>query len=85
MQPPSCCLAPTILLPFGTPPRPGGSTIRTVYQATWQEKRKAWRFEVIANAFLYHMVRRMVFVQVLVGQGGLSLEALQAAVEQARR
>jgi len=67
---------------FGTPPRPGGSTIRTVFQAGWwynQEDRSA-RFEVTANAFLYHMVRRMVFVQVLVGQQRLSLEALQEAL-----
>ncbi|RPJ48529.1 MAG: tRNA pseudouridine(38-40) synthase TruA [Chloroflexi bacterium] len=66
---------------FGTPPRPGGSTIRTVFEAGWfgQEERLA-RFEVTANAFLYHMVRRMVFVQVLIGQQRLSLEALQEAL-----
>jgi tRNA pseudouridine38-40 synthase len=69
---------------FGTPPRPGGSTIRTVFSADWQAREEAevW-FEVTANAFLYHMVRRMVFVQVLVGQKRISQEALQAAVEQA--
>ena len=69
---------------FGTPPRPGGSTIRTVFQADWQsiEDGLLW-FEVTANAFLYHMVRRIVFVQVLVGQQRLSLEALQGAVEAA--
>src|SRR5574338_631645 len=46
---------------FGTPPRPGGSTIRTVFQAEWQPQEEGilW-FEVTANAFLYHMVRRMV-------------------------
>lgn len=67
---------------FGTPPRTGGSTIRTVFQAGWQihEEEQVW-FEVTANAFLYHMVRRMVFVQVLVGQQRLSLEALRLAVE----
>lgn len=69
---------------FGTPPRPGGSTIRTVYKAGWQmEEEGQMRFEVIANAFLYHMVRRMVFLQVLVGQQRISLEALQGAVETA--
>lgn len=69
---------------FGTPPRPGGSTIRTVFSADWQarEEGMVW-FHVIANAFLYHMVRRMVFVQVLVGQKRLSLDALRKAVEQA--
>ena len=38
------------------------------------------RFEVTANAFLYHMVRRMVFVQVMVGQQRVSLDALQEAL-----
>ncbi len=33
-----------------------------------------------ANAFLYHMVRRMVFVQVLVGQQRLSSAELEMAV-----
>ena len=69
---------------FGAPTRPGGTTLRAVYRATWQEKEDGVvRFEVVANAFLYHMVRRMVFVQVLVGHHRLSLEALSAAVEQA--
>lgn len=65
---------------FGTPPRPGGSTIRTVFQAGWQVDGDLVCFEVTANAFLYHMVRRMVFVQVMVGQQRESLEALQQAL-----
>lgn len=70
---------------FGTPPRPGGSTIRTVFGVEWQVKEEALlRFEVTANAFLYHMVRRMVFLQVLVGQERLSLERLQGSVEHAQ-
>jgi tRNA pseudouridine38-40 synthase len=65
---------------FGTPPRPGGSTIRTVFQAGWQLEEGLARFEVTANAFLYHMVRRMVFVQVMVGQQRVSLDTLQEAL-----
>jgi tRNA pseudouridine38-40 synthase len=34
------------------------------------------QFEVTANAFLYHMVRRMVYLQVLVGQSHLDLQEL---------
>jgi len=70
---------------FGAPLRAGGSTIRTVFQADWQADSAdgAWSFRVTASAFLYHMVRRMVFVQVLAGQQRLSLEDLQRAVEQA--
>jgi tRNA pseudouridine38-40 synthase len=54
-----------------------------VYQATWHEREEGLlSFVVIANAFLYHMVRRMVYVQVKVGQGRIELDDLKAAVEQ---
>ena len=33
----------------------------------------SWFFEVHGNAFLYHMVRRLVFTQVQVGQNRLSV------------
>jgi tRNA pseudouridine38-40 synthase len=69
---------------FGTPPRTGGSTIRTVFQAGWEVgKEGLWVFQVVANAFLYHMVRRFVFVQVLVGQQRLGLEELRQALDSA--
>jgi tRNA pseudouridine38-40 synthase len=54
---------------FGTPPRPGNSTIRTVMKAEWQKQGDEWTFDVQADAFLYHMVRRLVYVQAVVGQG----------------
>jgi len=69
---------------FGTPPRTGGSTIRTVHSARWEMHAGGVLFEVCANAFLYHMVRRMVFLQVLVGQGHLTPEKFSLAVEQAQ-
>lgn len=53
---------------FGTPPRAGSSTIRTVFRADWEKVDDNYFFTVIANAFLFHMVRRMVFLQVAVGQ-----------------
>lgn len=65
---------------FGTPPRPGGSTIRAVFQAGWQLDESMAHFEVTANAFLYHMVRRMVYVQVMVGQQRVSLDDLREAL-----
>jgi tRNA pseudouridine38-40 synthase len=69
---------------FGTPPRPGGSTIRMVFQAFWRKNGEgSLIFEVMANAFLYHMVRRMVYVQVLFGQGRLSLAELQSGIDAA--
>jgi tRNA pseudouridine38-40 synthase len=57
--------------PFGGVTRPDGSTIREVKQACWQKNGIWLTFAVTANAFLYHMVRRMVFVQVSCGQGKL--------------
>lgn len=65
---------------FGTPPRAGGSTVRSVAHAAWQSTQQELVFEVSANAFLYHMVRRLVFWQVLVGAGRLDLEQWALAV-----
>jgi tRNA pseudouridine38-40 synthase len=61
---------------FGTPPRAGVSTFRTVMTASWQAQNDEWRFEVQADAFLYRMVRRLVFVQVALAQGKVSVEVL---------
>jgi tRNA pseudouridine38-40 synthase len=59
---------------FGTPPRAGGSTLRTVYEADWVRNGSDLSFEVSANAFLYRMVRRIVFTQVLVAQDRLDVQ-----------
>lgn len=69
---------------FGTPPRVKGSTIRTVYRANWEQQVDGLQFEITANAFLYHMVRRIVFLQVLTGQGRLDLEELKLGIVAAR-
>ncbi len=66
---------------FGTPTRPGGSTIRALTVAAWQTSADELHFRVTANAFLYHMVRRLVFVQIRAGQGNLSLSDLISALE----
>jgi tRNA pseudouridine38-40 synthase len=69
---------------FGAPPRPGGGTIREVFSATWEPRSEGLLFEVSANAFLYHMVRRMVYLQVLVGKDLLELECFAQAVSAAQ-
>ena len=69
---------------FGSPPRPGGTTVRYIYTAGWTAEDGELRFRVCGNAFLYHMVRRMVYAQVQVGQDRLSLEAFEDAVTLAR-
>ncbi len=61
---------------FGTPPRPGGTTERIISEAGWQLVDDRLTFEVVANAFLYRMVRRMVGVQVAIAQGKTALEAM---------
>ena len=62
---------------FGSPTTPKGSTMRTVIKAEWSRADvDAWNFEVQADAFLYRMVRRLVFVQVAVAHGKLSAEII---------
>ncbi len=65
---------------FGTPPRPASSTVRTVFQVKWWEQTPHLVFEITAQAFLYHMVRRLVHMQVQVGQGRLELETIRQAL-----
>lgn len=66
---------------FGTPPRPGGRTIRTVRSARWQQQGDEWIFEIQADAFLYRMVRRLVFAQVAAGQDRLTAITLVQALD----
>jgi tRNA pseudouridine38-40 synthase len=66
---------------FGTPLRAEGSTVRTVLSANWQNNGDEWTFDIQADAFLYRMVRKLVYVQVAVGQGRLSNETLILALE----
>lgn len=70
---------------FGTPPRKGGKTIRTVSRAAWLEEGGDLAFDVVANAFLYRMIRRLVFLQVKIGQGRLDWREATAYLENPRR
>ena len=65
---------------LGTPPNPHGTTVRTVMQAMWHPHPGGWAFTVVADAFLYRMVRRMVAFQVTVAQGKMTLEAWQRLI-----
>jgi len=68
---------------FGSPTTPKGGTIRTVMKAEWmQAEQDEWHFQVQADAFLYRMVRRLVFVQVAVAQGKFSTEAIARPLAQ---
>jgi tRNA pseudouridine38-40 synthase len=65
---------------FGRPMKPGSSTIRDVISSHWEPTQDGWRYEIEANAFLYHMVRRLVYVQVSYVKGGLSLSDIEAGL-----
>jgi len=65
---------------FGSPPRPGGSTERYLMHASWRKQEDEWIFEVQANAFLYHMVRRLVLTQVVIAQKKVPAEKFARAL-----
>ena len=66
---------------IGSPMKPKGTTVRTVTKAEWKKMPDGeWQFEVKADAFLYRMVRRLVYVQVSVAQGRCSVEKVRNAL-----
>jgi tRNA pseudouridine38-40 synthase len=62
---------------FGTPPQPGGSTIREILSASWKIEKENVSFEILGNAFLYHMVRRLVSYQVEIGLERRTLDEVE--------
>ena len=76
---------------FGTP-TVGESTTRTVLQATWQQAQPALPpipgqhldvavvFTIEANAFLKHMVRKLVGSMIKVGRGAWSIDEFASAL-----
>lgn len=66
---------------FGMPPKKGGSTFRQVFSSQWSETSGGMDYVVCANGFLYHMVRRMVQVQLLVAAEKLSLCDFEDALQ----
>jgi tRNA pseudouridine38-40 synthase len=51
-------------------------------RAAWtQTAPDEWQFDVEADAFLYRMVRRLVFVQAVAAQGKLEAEDIARALE----
>jgi tRNA pseudouridine38-40 synthase len=66
---------------FGKPPA-GENTVRLVMESHWTRRRAPygydWTYTIEANAFLQHMVRRLVGVLVEVGRGRLTLADFEA-------
>ena len=66
---------------FGTPPQSGGNTVRCVLESYWKQEAPYLVYEIVGQAFLYHMVRRIVFMLVRIAQGMLDITDLQLALE----
>jgi len=66
---------------FGTPPHSAGTTTRRVLESGWRQEGPHLVFEIKAHAFLYHMVRRIVFMQVSIAQDRLSMTDLEKALD----
>jgi tRNA pseudouridine38-40 synthase len=66
---------------FGSPMSRGGTTVRTVMKAGWLRREDELHFEIEADAFLYRMVRRLVYIQVAFAQGRCTLGAVEAALQ----
>jgi tRNA pseudouridine38-40 synthase len=69
----------------------GENTVRAVYHSSWQNAdvpeaadAVSWRYTVEANAFLQHMVRRLVGHMIDVARGQHTLAAFQVLIEGAR-
>lgn len=66
---------------FGSPPRKDHSTVREVISNSWEQQSvDALCFVIEANAFLYHMVRRIVFLQTAYARGSVTEEEILRAV-----
>jgi tRNA pseudouridine38-40 synthase len=56
------------------PLEPGRTAVRTVFEAGWCREGDTLLFDITANAFLPHMVRRLAGALVQVGRGALTPE-----------
>lgn len=62
---------------FGKPHKTGGSTKRNVFHSKWSRLADNLVYEVEANAFLYHMVRRIVKLLIEVGHNRINIEYIK--------
>ena len=59
--------------------------MREVYQARWTPETPFVYFDIVANAFLYRMVRSLVGTLLLVGTGELTPEGFEEILRSADR
>jgi tRNA pseudouridine38-40 synthase len=82
----ACALGRHDFAAFGQAPIPGGHTLREIFEANWERRAGGLTFQVQADAFLHHMVRRLVSVMVAAGQGRWPAGTMAALVaDPARR
>jgi tRNA pseudouridine38-40 synthase len=62
---------------FGQSPK-GESTVRTVFHSAWTSEPPLLVYRIEANAFLQHMVRRIVGMLVAVGRGAMTVNEFEA-------
>mgnify|MGYP001086067032 CR=1 FL=1 len=67
--------------PLGRAMKLGGKTIRSVFEASWNTEQDGLIFCIRANAFLYHMVRRIVNVLVMIGQSKEEVSIIKRGLE----
>jgi len=70
---------------FGSAPREGSHTVRTVYRADWIRTDGGLDFWIEADAFLFRMARTIVGTLLEVGGGRRSLEGFRALLEAGAR
>ncbi len=61
---------------FGSPTSPGGTSEREIQASAWQRQEDVLLYKVVANSYLYHMVRRIVYALVLAGHHKIEVEDL---------
>jgi tRNA pseudouridine38-40 synthase len=68
---------------YGKPPNERSSSIRTIHTAVWDFSENGLQaaFRISADAFLYHMVRRIASVLVRAGQGRISRVEISDSLE----
>jgi tRNA pseudouridine38-40 synthase len=70
---------------FGAAPIPGGHTGREMRLARWDLDRQTQVFEIEGNAFLHHMVRRLVALMVQIGHGREQAASMAELLERPER
>ena len=67
---------------FGKPYEKNGRTHRIIEQAEWKQiSENRIYFQIRANSFLYHMVRRITFILIYAGQQKVKLDSIKDSLE----